>query len=286
MTFATRQINLQFSQAGKTLVILEGLRCTAMVLNPGGNNAFAQLQLRVYGMTLAQMNQFSSTGAVLVANEKFQITVLAGNEGSTIGQIFSGGIVASYIDFSAQPEVAFVVTAQSGYFEKASPAAANSWSGTQNAEDLIEALAKSINYGFSKSPTAHAIVQNQYAYGSVIDQMKRIASAACLPLSIENNTAYLWENGGTKNNVVVNLSAETGLVGYPSYYEAGFIVRSEYNPDITLGVTINLTSVIPKANGKFAIYESLHELSTLTPDGAWFTTAKLSTVGIPNVPKN
>lgn len=285
MTFAKRQLNLQFSKNGNVLVSLEGLRCTALISNPGGNNGLAQLQLRVYGMTLEHMNQFTSTGANLIVNEGFNITVLAGDEGSPLGQIFSGGILSSYIDFSAVPEVAFVCVAQSGIFEKASPSASNSWTGAQNAEDLIKSLAQSINYGF-KNNGAHAIVQNQNVYGSVIDQIKRIATAAVLPFSIENNTVYLWANNGTKNDVVVNLNANTGLVGYPSYYPAGFIVKSEYNPNITIGVTINLSSIIPKANGQFSIYSSTHELSTLAPDGAWFTTATLSIAGTPYVQNN
>jgi len=53
-----------------------------------------------------------------------------------------------------------------------------------------------------------------------------------------------------------------------------------------IGRTINLTSIIPKANGKWVIFESTHELSTLTPDGPWFTTVKLGYPGTNNVSPN
>ena len=90
MSFVYRQIDLQFSKNGEVLLSLKGLKCTAIINNPGGNNAFAQLQLRVYGMTLDQMNKFSAGGASNVKFEKIDITVLAGDVGSTIGQIFFG----------------------------------------------------------------------------------------------------------------------------------------------------------------------------------------------------
>ena len=285
MSFVLRQINLEFSKNGEVLLPLEGLKCTALISNPGGSNAFATLQLRVYSMTLDQMNQFSSGGANLIINENIDITILAGDVGGTIGQIFFGGIFSSYIDFSAVPEVAFVCSAQSGIFQKASPSAANSWKGSQNVEDIVKSLAESIGMGFSNNG-AHAIVQNQYAYGSVFDQVKRVCGAASIPFSIEDNTISIWANDGTKNKTVVSLSKEMGLVGYPSYYQSGLIVKSIYNPDISIGCTIDLTSIIPKANGKFPILGSTHELSTLTPDGPWFTTAQLAPTGTFNVPKN
>lgn len=285
MSFVYRQIDLQFSKNGEVLLSLKGLKCTAIINNPGGNNAFAQLQLRVYGMTLDQMNKFSAGGASNVKFEKIDITVLAGDVGSTIGQIFFGGIFSSYIDFSTVPDVAFVCSARAGIFEQASPSAANSWKGSQNAEDLIESLASSIGFTF-KNNGAHAIVQNQYVYGSVFDQITRICNAASIPFSIEDNTVFIWQNGSTKNNTIVYLRPDNGLVGYPSYYQTGFIVKSLYNPNISNGCMIDLTSIIPKANGKFPVMGTTHELSTLTVDGSWFTTAKLAPVGTFDVPKN
>lgn len=285
MSFVFRQIDLQFSKNGNVILSLQGLKCTAIISNPGGNNAFATLQLRVYGMTLNEMNYFSSGGANLIINENFDITLLAGDVGGTIGQIFFGGIFSSYIDFSSVPDVAFVCSAQSGIFNKASPSAANSWVGSQNVEDLVKSLAESIGMGFSNNG-AHAIVQNQYAYGSVFDQIKRLCSAASIPFSVEDNTVSIWANDGTKNDKKILLNKETGLVGYPSYYQSGLIVKSIFDPDISIGCTIELQSLIPKANGKFPILATTHELSTLTPDGPWFTTAQLAPTGTFNVPNN
>jgi len=276
MTFAVRQIDLQFTNANGEAVVLKGLRCSATITNPGGNSAFGQLQLRVYGMTLNQMNEYSSSGSNMVAVQDQSVTVNAGNEGGILTQVFSGTLISSFIDLSSVPDVGFVCAAVAGYYNKAAPAASNSYPGAQNAEDIIGSLAQSIGYAFDNPNNAHAVVQNQYLSGSVVDQMQQVARAASLPLAIENKTVTIWPNNGTRDDIEIELSAKTGLVGYPSYWEAGFTVRSEFNPIIAIGRTINLTSELPKANGKFPVQYVTHELSTLTPDGPWFTTSKLS----------
>jgi hypothetical protein len=276
MTFAFRQINLQFTSANGKTVKLEGLRCSAVITNPGGNSAFGQLQLQVYGMTLDQMNEYSSTGSNMVAVQDQSVTVTAGNQGGSLNQVFSGTLISSFIDLSNVPEVSFVCAAVAGYYNKAAPSAPNTYEGSQKAEDIIKSLAGQIGYAFENKNGATAVVQNQYLSGSIIDQMQAVARAASFPMIIENDLVTIFPNNGTRDDIVINLSAETGLVGYPSYWEAGFVVKSEFNPIITIGRVINLKSQLPKANGKFPIQYVTHELSTLTPDGPWFTTSKLS----------
>lgn len=276
MTFAVRQINLQFTSTDGSLVNLEGLRCSAVITNPGGYSAFGQLQLKVFGMTLEQMNQYSSTGTNMVAVQDQSVTVSAGNFGGTLNQVFSGTLISSYIDFSSVPDVSFTCAAVAGYYNKAAPSAPNTYPGAQNAEDIIASLASAIGYTFNNTNKAHFVLQNQYTSGSIIDQIQQVARAASLPIVIENNSVTIWPNDGTRDNIVIELNATTGLVGYPSYWEAGFIVKSEFNPVISNGRTINLTSTLPKANGQFPVQYVTHEISTLSPEGPWFTTSKLS----------
>lgn len=291
MSFAIRQLNLQFSVNGGDVTYLQGLRATAMILMPGGENPSAQLQLRVFGMTLDQMNQFSSSGSTgsgssFITEQKITITVLAGNQGEVIGQIFSGGIFSSYIDLSNLPNVSFVCTAQAGLYQNGSPIAPNSWEGAQNAETLIESLATSIGFSFNNPKKVHAVIQNQYVYGSAMAQIKKIIRSVNFASAIENNTITIYPNDGTRDDVVIDVSPQNGLVGYPTYYPSGFIIKTEYNPELLIGRQVNLTSQIPKANGVWNIFEVSHDLSTLTPDGAWFTTVKLGNPGTNNVSKN
>jgi hypothetical protein len=284
MTFAKRQINLQFSNAD-SVVNLDGLRCHAVIQDYVQNDG--ALELRVWGMTLDQMNQFSSVGSVQSEVQSFSVALFAGNEGGAIAQVFSGGILRSYIDFSAAPEVCFVVSAVAGLYDKVNPSASNSYPGSANAEDLIASLAAQAGYGFTNNG-AHGVVQNQYVSGSLISQMRAIARAAALPMSVTgvsgNGMISIWPNHGEIDTIQIDLGPNTGMVGYPTYWDAGFIVKSEFNPMMRFGRIINLTSVIPKAIGLWPIQEVTHEISTLMPDGPWFSVAKLSNA--PYVPTN
>jgi hypothetical protein len=275
MSFVERQINLQFSN-GKSTLSLDGLRCTAMVTNPGGYNAFGQLQMRVYGMTLDDMNQYSSVGSNMAAVNNFSVTVSAGNVGGAIPQVFSGTLIRSFIDLSGAPDVAFVCSAVAGYYNKATAAAPGHWPGAQNAEDIIAGLVSQLpGFSFAKN-NAHAVLTDHYEYGSIINQIQGVARAAVIPIAIENNAVTIWPNNGTRDSTVIDIGPDNGLVGYPAYWEVGFNIKCEFNPNIINGRQINLISSLPKANGLWPIQTVTHELSTLTPDGAWFSNVKMS----------
>ena len=292
MSFVARQINLQFSGSISGPVVLKGLRCQAMISNPGGSNSYGSLSIKIYGMSLTHMNEFSLASANLVSAENYSIAVLAGDYGHPLVSAFNGHIISSYIDFTESPDVAFIVSAVSGYYEKASPSAPNTYQGAQNAEDIIKSLTTSMvasdgnKWAFTNN-NAHAVIFNQYVSGSILDQITDIANIAGFPWKIENNTVSIWENTGNSDNVVIDISPQTGLVGYPSYWAQGFYIKTQFSQLITNGRKINLSqTVIPKANGPWDIHAITHELSTLTPDGTWFSNARLNRGDADYVAKN
>ena len=288
MSFVKRNIVLQFSNnKGIDEINLSGLRSVVTVTNPGGNNSYGALALKVYGMTLDQMNTYSSTGTNFTALLNQSITVSAGSEGEVPIQIFSGTLRRSYIDFSSIPDVAFVCEASSGLFQKVQTIGNLQVDGNANAEDLIQSLAESNGFIFINGTgknAAHYVLQNQYAEGSAISQIETIAAAASFATAIENNRVYIWANGKTRDDTIINVNEYTGMVGYPSYWDAGFIVKQEFNGNILTGRQIQLDSIIPKSKGLWNIISTTHELSTIIADGPWFTTSKLAK-GY-DVPKN
>lgn len=286
MTFAIRQIDLVFTTPNKDPVYLPNMKCMATITNPGGLNAYGQLQLKVFGMTMELMNEYSSVGTNKVVLQNQSVTVYAGDSGGVMNQVFSGGIISSYLDMSHQPEISFNCAGVAGYKPKGVPVAPNSWPQSNNAEDIIRSLVQQLGdpWTVEIAPDAHAIIQNQYAYGSIIEQITTVARNAKFPIKIENNKISVWSNTGYIDNVVVEVGPTTGMVGYPSYWESGFIVKTEFKSSILNGRAVNLTSDIPQANGKFPVIQATHELATLTPDGPWFTTCKLAP--FPYVPNN
>ena len=275
MSFAKRVISLQFQDGGES-VNLDGLRSTAIISNLG--TVAAMLQLKVYGMTLAQMNAYSSIGASLVASDALTITVNAGNENEALAQVFKGTIRASYIDLGSMPDVSFSCSANTGFLNKGSPASPTQSNGIKTAQGMIASLAALAGLAVDDSTTKPINLSNQYLYGSLIDQITQVARIAAIPIDIANGKVALWDNMGNRSGELIELNPQNGLIGYPSYWEAGFNVKSEFNPDLTAGRQVNLTSGLTKANGVHSIINVIHEISTLSPDGAWFSTAKLSSL--------
>ncbi|KAA0089369.1 hypothetical protein CIW54_07855 [Paraburkholderia sp. T12-10] len=285
MSFVQRQISVQLSTDTQTFD-LEGLKVSVIISQFGGSLGQGQMQMSVWGMSLDQMNELSSVGSVPAVVTSNSVTVSAGDVDGKMTQVFYGTIVRSFPDFSGSPDVCFTVTATAGYYQKAQTLAAKHYAGSNNAETIIEALAESAGLVFSNPNNVHVVIRDQYLYGSAVSQITQVAQAAAIPVEIANGTVTIWPNNGVRDSVEIDLGPDTSpqLVGYPTYYEAGFIVTSQFNPLMLGGRNVNLTSSIPKANGTFPIQTVTHQLSTLTADGPWFTTCRLSPP--PYVPAN
>jgi hypothetical protein len=279
--FVKRQIEVVFidQKSNKdNTVTLEGHRCDCVVSNAGMMNG-SMLELRIFGMSLASMSKYSSTGTMINtgnANREIGVVVLAGDEGKVLGQIFTGDVISAYMDFASVPDVSFVISATEGFNTQLLIAPPQSFKGSSDVGEMLKAIAtnagfKFLNYGVSKTLTDH------YSSGSAIDQINAICKAAKIPKKIEDGVFSIWNNdSGIDQGAITAINAESGLVGYPSFDKAGLIIKTLFNPNITQGAKIKLTSVIPPANGTFDIYGVSHHLSTVSVSGSWFTEIYLN----------
>jgi hypothetical protein len=286
MSFVERAIDVQFTLAEGTLqgdnniVTLTGHRCEALISNPGGDNMIGSLQMRIFGMKAEDMNKFSTAGANPMSYKNNIVKVSAGDVGGQIRQVFEGTIIRSAINYNTAPDVSFNVTAVSAFFAQVAPTSPNSYKGEVDVATVIESLAKSIGYAFFNNGVS-VVLNNQYLSGSAIDQISTIANAARIPVCIENGAISIWPNDGTRDGLEVDLSPETGLVGYPEFTDIGFAVRSLHNPDIVNGRKVRVRgSQVEKANGRWVTQTVMHELSTMAPDAPWFTNANLIQQGL------
>lgn len=286
MSFVERAIDVQFTLAEgmiegeNNIVTLLGHRCEAIVSNPGGDNMVGSLQLRIFGMKQQDMNKFSTAGANPMSYKNNIVKVSAGNVGGQIRQVFEGTIIRSSINYNSAPDVSFNVTAVSAFFAQVTPTSPNSYKGDVDVATVIESLANSIDYGFSNNGVS-VMLSNQYLSGSAVDQINTIANAARIPVCIENGVVSIWPNDGIRDGIEIALGPDTGLVGYPEFTDIGFAVRSLFNQDIQNGRRVRVhDSQIEKANGAWVAQTVAHELSTLAPDGAWFTNTNLIQQGL------
>ena len=278
MSFAKRAINLQFRLATGTVngpsntLDLTNYRVEAVIDNPGGPViGFSTLNLRVFGMSLSDMNAFATTIKSLRGDG---VTVSAGNVGGNIRTVFDGTLMSGFIDTSTMPEVSFNVTGFTGGLARVKPAASNSYPGSVDVATAIGGLAQQAGFVFVNNGVT-AKLRDQYTYGTIADQVAKLVDAAGIQCAWEAGVLAIWPNGAARDAQVVQVSPATGMVGYPVFDDFGINVKTEFDPSHAFGRRVAVTSSIPKANGTWNCYGARHELSTFSPNGPWFTSLKL-----------
>ena len=275
MSYKQRALRIQFAGESAGVIDLVGHRAEAIIGNDVGIGSPAILQLRVWGMRQQQMDAFGTGGLNALATREDMVTVFAGDVGSRLRQVYEGTIFAAVADYGAAPEVSFNVSAQSAFFHRVAPAAATGIQGSGDVVEMITAIASPLGY-VVQSNGVTARLADQYLSGSAIDQIYTIADAARIGISIEGKVIALWQNGGARDGVEIDLRPETGMIGYPTFTPTGITCRAEYNPDMLIGRRVKLASMVPRTSGTWYTQSVRHELSTMMPGGPWWSTIQLS----------
>lgn len=278
MSFAERVLKFSFSGATSGNFTAAGLRAAVSIQSTEGVIG-TTAQVKIWGLTLDQMNTFSSDTPSSIASEipDANLVIEAGDLGQQLIKVIDAPIWSSYIDLSGVPDSCFVVSC-TGIEDLATPIASQSQPGAAKAEDLIERLCPAGGFTFQNNE-ASAVLTNHATNGSVLHQIENIAHAARFRWKRDGDVISIWPNGGTVDDVVIDVgpSTDPAMVGYPTYWVNGIYVTSLFNQEIQIGRQMNVVgSSIPKANGLWQIIQVQHDLTTMIPKGPWFTTATLA----------
>ena len=277
-----------FGPGGQDTVTLSGLRVGAHIEVVGDLSA-STATVRIEGMPLTTMNRLS---VAQLAGDLYQptastITIQAGDasQGGTLPMIFTGHIQEAFIDFEGAPEVAFQVTAMSAGFAAVQAITPTSFSGPASVATILSAIATKAELAFSNNGVT-AVLQNHYSAGSTHDQIYQVCQASRTVNLIMGNTLTIWPRGRRPTTFIPQISAETGLIGYPAYNAAGVAFTTVFDGRLTFQQTIELQSAyLPAAwtnqsgglqpnapsNGQWVVFKVTHELQSQMPDGPWFT---------------
>jgi hypothetical protein len=276
VSFAERVLQFTFSGAQSGSFTASGLRAWASIQGSQGRLGF-QAQVKIWGLSLAQMNAYSSRIPTALGINKFGLVIAAGDLGGGLSEVVNGSIFGSYIDLTDAPDSAFVVSV-AGVYTAANPAASQSQPGAQNAETLISSICAGAGFTLVNNG-AHAVLRNQATYGSALDQIERIAEAAGFAWAWSGTTVSIWPADGTVDGTIVQVGPNTdpAMVGYPQYWPQGIIITSLFNPQVQLGRKMEVVgSALTKANGLWQIVGVQHDLTTMLSKGPWFTNAILA----------
>ena len=279
MSFKQRAINVTFTTApgnpalpsGDSQINLSGHRAEVVVDMPGVLG-MESLNLRIWGMKLSDMNALSTQTHQALAIVGNTVAVSAGDVDGQINQVFFGGIMTAFIDFSGAPDVSFNVLASPWTPGTAKPAAPIETNGQIDVAGKIGELAQQLGFTFVNNGVTVQL-SNQYLPGTAVDQIRTLVRAAGIAAGFGNNTLTIWPNGAYANDEPVMISAATGMIGYAQFTPTGVIVKTLFNPDAQAGRKASIKSIVSMANADDWTIQGLrHELSTQMAGGPWTTT--------------
>ena len=115
------------------------------------------------------------------------------------------------------------------------------------------------------------MLTNPYYPGNAWTQAWRIARHAGADLWVERGVMAVAPAGTSRTNSPSTL-APPKMVGYPAFKESGIIVKSYFDPAYSVGNTVQVTSSLTPACGKWNIIQLIYELDCFMPHGKWFVT--------------
>ncbi len=253
---------------GSNSIMISDLGMTATVEKAGPPD-FGKASVSIYGLPADVMEQLSTLSMMPMFYNFNYINIFAGDEIQGYSQIFAGTIQNATADFNSQPDVKMNINARVGFWGSVTAQGQNVVSGSQPVSGFISNQAKLAGMTFENKGVTSS-VQNAIFSGSPVEQAKQAAEQVGAELVIDDDKMILIPQGGAiKGNVPV-LSAETGLLGYPTMSQNGIEFKAIFNPAFRFAGLIELKTMVPKCTGQWRIIKLSHKLSSNLPgDGSW-----------------
>ena len=272
-------LNPTFSGTDANRVTVSGLRVSAQVNSAGA--PLSQATIKIFGLTESLMNQLTQIGmtAPQAQARKISVTVQAGDAAAGLGTVFTGTLYQAWADYQNMPDVVFHILATGGRIDLMKPVPPLSYKGSADIVTIIQNIAGVLGYAFENHGVEGVKLSNPYYPGTAMEQALSAADDAGVNLIVEGRVLILTPKGQPRNGAVPLISAETGMIGYPSRTGNGVLVRTLYNPSIKFGGKIKVRSDIPSANGEWVTTTLDHHLESETPGGAWMTQVSANVPG-------
>jgi hypothetical protein len=289
--YAVRAINVifqlgqgSFGNSGQIMMTLTGLRVIAQITKAALPTT-GPATIRIFGLTPDQINQLSKCGLVWKAYNNY-VALQAGDSMSGMATVFNGMISQAYPEFTPQGQSSFVIIAYSAGVIQLKPVPPNSYPGSVPVSQVFQTLAQQAGFTF-KDGGVSAVLASPYFSGTIWQQMNSATKAANCFSYLDRSTMTLsaWEKTGSMPGSPTVISAQNGMIGYPTFEQTRIHIRTLFNPSITpqapgnqIQVISNLTPTIPlaAANGNWTISTIDYNLASQMPGGPWEMTITAS----------
>lgn len=272
----------KFGSSNNDQIVLEGFRATAEIDKAGGVQ-LGTLRAKIFGVKQSDMNAVTSFtmqppqgGGYLYQPNTVEVFAI---DGDAVTLVFSGNIVNAWGDYQGQPDVFLHIQAQSAFFNQLRPVAPLSIKGGIDVAIVMERIARDMGLTFENNNVS-TILTDVYVANTLTEQAKELARAANFDLYIDDNVLAITNRYAPRKGVIPLLSAETGLIGYPTFDGIGVNFQTYYNPAITFGGAIQLKTDVYRASGEWTVASVNHRLESEKPGGAWLSSVRGNVYGI------
>ena len=117
------------------------------------------------------------------------------------------------------------------------------------------------------------IAKNPRLSGSDMNKLINLAKDYDIGINVDDGTVRIF-NKGASDRVMLSVSDENGLIGYPSFEQNGISCSVEYTPNVRLWDKFEIQTVLSKASGQWFIQSIEHRLDANIQGGLWQTDLK------------
>lgn len=275
--------NAVFNGANNTLVIA-GLRASVKLSFPPPP-AFPTMNARIYGMLQSDMNALTALTQNVMTMQRNSVLIEA-NSGAGWSAIFDGQLITTIPDYSDLPNACLRLYAMTLGYDKLNPTPPTSYAPAADVATVISAICQKlsparavVNTGVSQTfPGA------TYFAGTAADQLTAAAKKAGIAFYMDQiGIVEITPSGKPRNTPIFVLTPQAGLVSYPSFEDINIVsAQAVFNPALVYGGQVQIKgsqqlSANPQfnVNGTWQIINVDHDLSSLLPDGPWFSSMRL-----------
>ena len=266
------EITLQYGKFGNgtNTVVIEDLPMSVSIKKegfPSMNTA----KIFVTGLSSELMEALTFLNYRILTINRNYISIYAGDE-SGMSLAFAGEISLARPNFNNAPSVRMEFEAFTGYSSRMVAAPPLSLKGNIPVSDICSQIANKMGFNFVNDGV-NKIAKNPRLSGSDMNKLINLAKDYNIGINVDDGTVRIF-NKGASDRVMLSVSDENGLIGYPSFEQNGISCSVEYTPNVRLWDKFEIQTVLSKASGQWFIQSIEHRLDANIQGGLWQTDLK------------
>lgn len=250
---------------GQQEATFSGFACSVSI-SKSGCPSFPKAAVSLKGLSLDTMGRLTHLGFKAFSLKRNKIRIEAGIQDETLSTIFQGEIASAWADFNAAPSPEFKIEARTGLFAAMTPQSPISVKGNQTVASIIDTIAKETGYVLENNEIT-ASIKDCVINGDPVTKMRRIADAVGANLLFDDDRVVLVDRNAARKNEGETplINATNGMVGYPTFSNTGMSVSCFFRPELRIGSSVKVESIVPHASGTWKIVGLKHDLSAYDP---------------------